>query len=94
MIDEDVLARLVDAAEISRRLFVSKATVHTWTHRQDRFWFPNPVNAPGLHVIVWDWHEVEVWALATRRLRGDQIEEARERVRARNVTIHEGRGRR
>lgn len=57
---------LVGAAEIAERLgLASRRLVHDWRRRDVKF--PLPVKELG-SAHIWDWREVEQWAVATGRL--------------------------
>jgi predicted DNA-binding transcriptional regulator AlpA len=58
---------LVSAAEIAERLGVGKSTVvHDWRYRD--LGFPEAVKMIG-QVGIWDWTDVEKWAMATGRIK-------------------------
>lgn len=56
-----VKADLVSGAEIGRRLGVSREAVRKWANVAQRE-FPSPLARVG-RSVVWDWTEVETWAL-------------------------------
>lgn len=56
-----VKAELVSGAEIGRRLGVSREAVRKWAKAPQRE-FPSPLARVG-RSVVWDWTEVETWAL-------------------------------
>ncbi len=60
VIDEQLLAHLVSAAEIARRAGVSRPAVANWAARH--VGFPEPVAR-----LKYDWREVEAWLAATGR---------------------------
>lgn len=58
--------RLVGSAEIADRLrLTSAATVNQWRRRHADF--PTPVAVLKMGA-VWDWRDVEEWAMRTHRL--------------------------
>ena len=61
------LAQLVGAAEIAQRLQIKQPhLVHDWRRRYSDF------PTPGLEltgILRWDWHEVQVWASQTNRIK-------------------------
>ncbi len=57
---------LVGAHEIAQRLGVARPqVVHEWRRRHADF--PDPI-ATLKTALIWDWAEVEVWALRTDRI--------------------------
>lgn len=58
--DSELLANLVNAAEIARRAGVGRPAVANWSARG--VGFPEPVVR-----LLYDWREVEAWLRATAR---------------------------
>jgi hypothetical protein len=57
---------LVGAHEIAQRLGVARPqVVHEWRRRHADF--PVPIAALKT-ALIWDWHEVERWAMNTNRI--------------------------
>jgi hypothetical protein len=61
------VSQLVGAAEIATRLGVAlPQTIHDWRRRHEDF--PSPVAVLTMGMI-WNWPDVEEWALRTGRLK-------------------------
>jgi len=82
----DARTELVIAADIARRLGVSKQRVGVLARQSG---FPSPVGALG-RSQVWRWSSVEGWAIRTGRLDGHHPTTSAKRGRANPARVWDG----